>query len=71
MNIVIVKLTLIDLVQHASMTTSHAMTIVVQNKAHLYIELVSRDDFIHFAIETYSCPHPCFDSFFISCCMLV
>jgi hypothetical protein len=65
-NIIIVDLIHPYLVQCASMTT-HAVTIVVHDKAQFHIEQALRDDFIPLAIETYSCLYPCFNSFLISC----
>jgi hypothetical protein len=46
---------------------THAVTIVVQDKARFYIEQVLGDDFIPLAIETYDCFHLYFDFFFASC----
>jgi len=49
------------------MMTTHAITIVAQDKTWSYIEWRLRNDFIPLAIETNGCFHPRFDSFFISC----
>ncbi len=43
------------------------MIAVAQDKAQSYTKQVSKNDFIPFAIETYGCLHPCFDSFVTSC----
>jgi len=48
------------------MMTAHAMTIPIQDKARSYTERTLGYDFIPFAIKTYGCLHPCFDSFFTS-----
>jgi len=66
-NIVIIDPTCINLVQDVSTMTMYAMIVASQKKAQSYIERVPRDDFILFAIETYNCFHPCFDSFLTSC----
>jgi hypothetical protein len=60
-------LTHIDLVQQASMTTTHQVTVVAQDKAWSYTKWMSRNDFIPLAIETYDCFHPCFNYFLSSC----
>jgi hypothetical protein len=59
--------TCIDLVQCVSMMTTHAMIVVVQDKARSYPKQTSRNDFIPLAIKTYNCHHPHFDSFLTSC----
>jgi hypothetical protein len=66
-NVVIVDLTRIDLVQHVLMMAVHVATIAIQDKAQSYTKRALGDDFIPFAIETYSCFHPHFDSFLTSC----
>jgi hypothetical protein len=66
-DVVIADLTRPNLVQRASMMTTHASTIVARNKAQSYIERALEGDFIPLAIETYDCLHPCFDSFFTFC----
>ncbi len=65
-DIVIADLTRTNLVQCALTTTTHATTIVPQNKAPSYIEWTLKDDFIPLAIKTYGSFHPHFDFFFIS-----
>jgi len=65
-DIVIADSTRTNLVQCVSMTTTHATTIVIQNKAQSYIEWTLEDDFIPLVIETYGNLHAHFDSFFIS-----
>ncbi len=66
-NIVIADPTCTNLVQHTSITTAHAGTIAVQNKARSYTKWTSRNDFIPLAMETYNCLHFCFDYFLTSC----
>jgi hypothetical protein len=46
-------------VEKASMTTTHAMMMVVQEKTWFYVEQAPSDDFIPLAIiiETYGCLH--------------
>jgi hypothetical protein len=56
-----------NLVQCASMMTTHLATIVVQDKTWSYIKWSSRNNFIPLAIEIYDYLHPHFDSFFTSC----
>jgi hypothetical protein len=65
-DVVITNPTHTNLVQCASMTRLHIVTIVVQNKAWSYKEQTLGDDFIPLAIETYDYLHPRFDSFFTS-----
>jgi hypothetical protein len=69
MDIVIVDSTCTNSMQCVSMTTLHA--IAAQDKAQSYTEQAPKNDFIPFAIKTYDCLHPCFDSFLTSCYMLV
>jgi hypothetical protein len=71
MDVVIADLTRTNLMQCVSMTTLHVTTIVTQDKARSYTEQAPKDDFIPFAIETYDCFHPCFDSFPTSCYMFI
>jgi hypothetical protein len=66
MNVIIVDPTRIDLVQHALMRTTHAVAIVVQNKARSYTKQTPRNNFIPLAIKTYDCLHLHFDSYFTS-----
>jgi hypothetical protein len=47
--------------------TTHVATIATQDKARIYTQRTSRDDFIPLAIDTYDYLHPYFDSFFTSC----
>lgn len=49
------------------MMTTHAVTIITQDKARSYIEQASRNDFILLAIEISNCFHPHFDFFLIFC----
>jgi hypothetical protein len=47
--------------------TTHATTMVTQEKKTSYAEQTPDDDFIPLAIETYGCFHFRFDSFLITC----
>jgi len=72
MDVIIVDLILTDMVQRASMTTTHVMMIFAQEKKWSYIEqtLVERtssNDFIPHAIEMFGYIHFRFDSFFTTC----
>jgi hypothetical protein len=49
------------------MTTTHVITIVIQNKAQSYTKWTLEDHFIPLTIETYDYFHPRFDSFLTSC----
>jgi hypothetical protein len=62
-DVVVVNPTRINLVQHVSTMTMHAVIVTLQNKAQSYIEQVLGDDFIPLAIKTYSCFHLHFHSF--------
>jgi hypothetical protein len=46
--------------------TTHAMTIIVQDKARFLTERTSKDDSLPLTIETYGCFNPHFDSFLTS-----
>jgi hypothetical protein len=47
--------------------TTHATIVAIQDKAQSHIKWAPGNDFIPFAIETYDCLHPRFDSFLTSC----
>jgi hypothetical protein len=66
MDLVITNSIRTNMVQRTSMTTTHATTMVAQEKTRSYIEQTPNDDFIPLDIETYGCFHSCFDSFFIA-----
>ncbi len=66
-NVVIVDPTHINLVQQASMTTTHWATVATQDKEWSYTKWVLRNDFIPLAIKTYNCLHPHFGYFLSSC----
>jgi len=67
MDIVIVDSIHIDMVQWTLTTTTHATTIVVQEKTWSYTERIPNDDFIPFVIKTNGCLHSRFASFLIIC----
>lgn len=46
------------------MTIVHVVIVVAQNKTLSYTKQVPRNDIIPFAIETYYCFYPRFNSFF-------
>jgi hypothetical protein len=56
-------LTWLDMVQHASSTTSHIATIIAQKKTWSY----TKNDFTPPPIEPYGCLHYCLDSLFTTC----
>jgi len=66
-NVIIGDLIHTNLVQCALVTTVHATIVTIQNKARSYTKWTLRNDFIPLVIETYSCFHLHFDSFFTSC----
>jgi hypothetical protein len=66
-DVVIVDSTCIDLVLHVLMMITHATIVAIQDKTRSYTKHSPRNDFNPFAIETYGCLHPCFDSIFTSC----
>ncbi len=59
MDVVTINPTCTNVVEKASMTTTHAMMMVVQEKTWFYVEQAPSDDFIPLAIiiETYGCLH--------------
>jgi hypothetical protein len=67
MDIVIANLIRTNMVQQASMMTTHATMMVVQENTWSYAEQSPSDDFIPFTIEIYGCLLSCFDSFFTTC----
>jgi hypothetical protein len=67
MDLVITNSTCTNMVQQTSTTTTHAATMVAQEKTQSYAEQAPSNDFIPLAIETYGCLHSCFDSFLITC----
>jgi hypothetical protein len=50
------------------MMTVHVVIIVVQNKTQSYTKRALKNYFIPFAIETYYCFHPRFNSFLFFLC---
>ncbi len=67
MDVAIVDRIRTDMVQQASMMTTHGMMMVIQEKTRSYIKQAPDDDFIPLAIEMYGYFHFCFYSFFTTC----
>jgi hypothetical protein len=67
MDLVITNLTCTNMVQQTSTTTTHATTMVVQEKTQSYAKQTPSNGFIPLAIKTYGCLHSRFDSFLITC----
>jgi hypothetical protein len=55
------------MVQRTSTMTTHATTMVAQEKTQSYAKWAPSNDFIPFTIETYGCLHSHFHSFIIAC----
>jgi hypothetical protein len=67
MDLVITNLTSTNMVQQTSTTTTHATTMVAQEKTQSYVEQAPNNDFIPLAIEMYGCLHFHFHLFLIVC----
>jgi hypothetical protein len=67
MDIVIAYPTRTNMVQQASMTTSHVTMMVIQEKTRSYSKWAPGNDFIPLAIETYECFYFYFYLFCTAC----